>query len=167
MNNPFSRVNFGQATDPSAYGFTPAQTGLSGPDERVRRALEGASTPFQVTPAHNFGVTLIYSQEGRSQLVFIGSETHISWQREWRRVWSWAFEVQGKLPWDKALTLMDEKNRKPVGSWFLCDEGGKTSVGYHMMVPADASPAELDAAIQSVGEYADDMEKMTVGTDAF
>lgn len=168
MNNPFRRVSFGQTPDPSAYGTTsPAASSPDAPDERVRRGLEATSTPYQVTPGHNFGVTLRYSEDARTQLVFIGSDTQTLLRGEWRRVWSWSFAGPSPLPWDKALSLLDEKHRRAVGSWFVSVEGSQTSVGYHMMVPADASPEELEDALQAVGAIADEMEKATVGTDAF
>ena len=97
--------------------------------------------------------------------VIVASQTRTSRGREWRRLWSWAFDVPGRLPWDQALALLDESNLPLLGSWFTSVENNTTSVGFHMRVPADAPPAELDAAIQAVAEAADDLEKATVGTD--
>jgi hypothetical protein len=165
MRNPFSRDTFGQPPDPSAYGVSQAAMGAVAPDERVRRALEATDYPYTLTPNHNFNVTLNYTSQGRTQVVYIASGTQTLRDQEWRRVWSWALTVPGSLGWDQALALLDEDNVPPLGSWFTSVADGKTSVGFHLRVPADATPAVLDAAIQAVAEAADDLELSSVGTD--
>lgn len=162
MRNFFFRNTFDHKPATLAYAVDQE---VSEPDERVRLALTVADYTPQENSAHDFNVTINYSSDGRSQLIYIGSGTQTNRDREWRRVWSWAFDVPGKLPWDQALALLDPTKRPMIGSWFTLETDDTTSVGYQIMVPAGASPSELDAAIQTVAEWADDLEKATVGTD--
>jgi hypothetical protein len=165
MLNPFSRDRSGQTPDPSAYSFGQVPA-TSGADERVRRTLEAINWSYEVSPFHNFRVIANYSGEGRSQLVFIASETGTYRNREWRKVWSEAFDVAGRLPWEQALALLIDSDRHPFGGWYIEEANGRTAVYFQMSLPADAPPAELEDAILLVAQVADEMEKATVGTDA-
>lgn len=162
MRNPFLRNISDQK--PTIPAHAADQDG-SKPDERVRLALEMTGYVPLTNRINDFFIAIDYSGDRRSQQIFIGSKTQTSIDREWRQVWSWAFSVPGKLPWDQALALLDESNRPLIGSWFTQETDGSTDVGYQVAVPADASHTELDIVIQMVSEIADDLEKATIGTD--
>ena len=124
MRNPFSRDAFGQGPDMSAYSVGQGQTATgTAPDERVRTALQAAgySSPL-VTEAHNFTVTLNCA-DGRTQQIFIASPTQTVRGREWRRVYSWAYDAAGGLSLEQAAALLDEAKTPVLGSWFLSQVG--------------------------------------------
>lgn len=173
MRNPFSSNPYGQTPDPSAYSFgqTPGagqaqSTGQTAPDERVRGALVSLQYPnIVVSEYNNFHVTLKWSSDGRSQMIVINSWTTTYRGREWRKVWSEAFSVEGPLPAKQAQALLVASDRWAIGGWYAYEDAGRTGVCYQVSVPADAQPFELEDAIQMAGAAADDMEKATVGTD--
>jgi hypothetical protein len=168
MRNTFSRDAFGQAPDVSAYNVGQGAAQPVTPDERVRLALEAANYPFLVTPGHNFTIpfTLTVGQDKeRTQRVYINSVTCAVRGREWRRVYSYAFSLEGGLTLDRARALLDEGNMPQLGSWYVNESEGRTWVGFNLALPADCPPAELDAAIRTVAVEADAMERDSVGTD--
>ena len=139
--------------------------GGDGPDMRVARALEATGTPYRIAGAF-FSVTITYPAEGRSQMVLISSRTQSSGTREWRKVWSEAFDVAGTLSWEQAMMLLKKGDNTAFGGWYVSEDAGRSSVNFQASVPADAWPAELEDAILMVAEAADDMEKAVLGTDA-
>jgi hypothetical protein len=167
MRNPFSRDAFGQGPDMSAYNVGQGQTGAGAvsPDERVRTALQAAGygNPL-VTEAHNFTVALNCA-DGRTQQIYIASQTQTVRGREWRRVYSWSYDAAGGLSLEQASALLDEAKTPVLGSWFTSQGDERVWVGFQIMVPADCPPEELDAAIYEVAWEADVMERASVGTD--
>jgi hypothetical protein len=171
MLNPFNRGGAGQTPDMSAYDFSQNKGAWDvgqtpGADERVRQALEAEAWPYEISPNHNFRVIVNYSGEGRTQLVFVASQTSAVRGREWRKVWSKAFEVIGRLAWEQALALLLDSDRHARGGWYIEEWDGNTAAFFQVSLPADATPADLEDTIYTVAEVADEMEKATVGTDA-
>ena len=159
----FNRSKTGQVPDQPAY-LTAAPT-PNGADERVKRALDAEDFDYKISEQGNFRVVLRFSDEDRTQLTIINSKTRTFRGKEWRKVWSEAFDVTGRLSCDQAIELLADSDCHVFGAWCINERDGKTSVYYQVSVPADASPTELHHAISLVSSIADDMEKDILGTD--
>ena len=167
MRNPFDRSAFGQAPDPAAYLIGRPQAGAGAPDERVRQALDAINCGYEIDKSSRYHIIIRYPAEGRTQLVLVASQTTIYREREWRKVWSNAFQVTGRLSGDQALMLLSDSDKYPLGAWCIEESDGKTTVFFQISLPADAVPTELDNAMLLAAEAADDMEKNMVGTDDY
>jgi hypothetical protein len=130
-------------------------------DPRVEKALNAMELVYETEP--NGDYRLLYDTgDGRSHLVWVRPQTQSIGELEVREVFATAHEYEGEVPEDVAYDLLRLNSGYVTGSW--CIEGSR--VIFIARVDADASDAELDAAIGAVLFTTDDMEKeLTGGTD--
>jgi len=137
----------------------------SGADPRVAAALEAAALTYTLDEGD---FRLEYDvDEGRSQRVWVASETARIDQLEIRDVWSVAARGQGEVPADLARMLLKENVRMILGAWQVNQSQDEYLVVFSAQVDAAADAATLQTAIEVVMFSADRIEKQQSDKDAF
>lgn len=133
-------------------------------DPLVRAQLEALDYGFEVDADGDFKL-LFDLEEGRSQLAYVISGTEEYGALTVREVWSPAYRAEdGDFPADVANRLLEASHTGKLGGWVRQDDMAVLVV----KVPASATGAELDAAINYAIHVADEMEaELTDGQDAF
>ena len=131
------------------------------PDPQVKRHLEAKDTPYEIDADNDFKIT-VNTGEGRTQLVYVLSETQSTGHLAVRELWSVGYQApdQETIPADVANRLLSNSHRMKLGGWV------KQGPGYAIFVikiPAESSADELDTAIDTVAETADEMEEELTG----
>ncbi len=137
------------------------------PDERVRRALTHANINYSVDKYGSFEI-VISTDDGRTQLVTIDSETSAYGSIEVRRVWSPA-QVLEEAPSAKLAhhLLIDNGNVK-LGAWQLsAQKDGGVAILFQAVVGADIDPNSLQDVLRFVARKADELEEQIGGDDRF
>jgi hypothetical protein len=136
------------------------------PDPLVKRHLEAKGTPYTIDDDNDFAITVDFGN-GRSQKVFVISNTYAVDGIRVRELWSAGYESQkgGVIPETVANRLLEHSQEVVLGSWV------KQKGGYGIFVikiPHDASADDLDTAIDTVASSADEIEEEFTGDkDAF
>ena len=130
-------------------------------DTRVQAQLDELELTYDIDDDNDF--RLIYSfDDGRSQAVFVRSQTYESSGIAMRDVWSYGYTHPTKyLPMELERELLFDSYEGVMGGW--AREGN--AVVYMVKIRAD-SPAEmLEAAINEAIEQADALEAEYTGED--
>ncbi len=125
-------------------------------DASVAARLEARGiTKYEVDGDGDYKVTYNYSDQGRTQLVFVGGNTEAVGGLSIREVFSPAAHVEKDgINGSKALELLASSATMKIGSWEI-----RSDVLYFVIkILDDASAAELEAAMDVAAETADDME---------
>ena len=134
-------------------------------DTRIKKLLDTLELKYSINSDGDF--KLVFEMEnGRSQQVFINSNTDEIDDFEVREVWSVAYLSQGYLDIDTANTLLMENSQYKVGSWSLIDSENNTYlVTFSIKLAADCDPNSLLQSLTMVTAVADEMEKKLTGQD--
>ncbi|WP_310481019.1 hypothetical protein [Chamaesiphon sp. VAR_48_metabat_403] len=138
-------------------------------DARIRSALEQAGLKYEITSDSDFKV-LIPCRDNRTQVVLINSDTSKinDTNLEFREVYALAYKNNSSLPADMSYKMMQESNRKKIGSWeIIKTSNGTNLVVFNAKISADTSSQNLAKIISSVGLVADEMEKTITTEDTF
>lgn len=128
------------------------------PDAMVVRALQNAGISFTTNRLGNLCVVFEFA-DGRSQEVFVRSQTQ-SWAGlEIREVLSFACRGIGLVRPEMAERLLKENARKKIGAWELWTEGAGYDVVFVARIPAAVDAAALGVILRGVAVEADAMEK--------
>jgi hypothetical protein len=155
------------ALSASAASPTPAQeaSALPAADPRVAAALKAAGLGYTLDEGD---FRLDYDlDEGRSQRVWIASETAQAEKLEVRDVWSVAARGQGEVPADLARMLLKENVRMILGAWQVNQSQDEYLVVFSAPVDAGADAATLQEVIEVVMFSADRIEKQLNSQDAY
>jgi hypothetical protein len=137
----------------------------SGVDPRVEAALKAAGLVYSVDQGD---FRLNYDLEaGRSQRVWIASDTTRIERLELRDVWSVAARGQGEVPADLARMLLGENVRMILGAWQINQSQDEYLVVFTAQVDASADTEILQEVVEVVMLSADRIEKQLSVTDAF
>jgi len=134
-------------------------------DPRVEAALKAAGLGYGIDEG-DFRLDYDVGQ-GRSQRVWVASETARIDQLEIRDVWSVAARGKGEVPADLARMLLKENVRMILGAWQVNQSQDEYLVVFAAQVDASADPATLQKAIEVVMFSADRVEKQLSDKDAF
>ena len=131
------------------------------PDAVVKRHLEAKGTPYEIDEDNDFSIVVDLG-DGRTQMVYVISDTHRSNGIEVREIWSTGYQAPDKktLPVKVANRLLEHSHDMVLGSWVKQEEGFATFV---VKVPADASSSQLDGAIDAAASSADEIEEEFTG----
>lgn len=138
-------------------------------DVRIRSALEQAGLKYEITDDSDFKV-LVPCRDNRTQVVLINSDTSKinDTNLEFREVYALAYRSSSSLPADMSYRMMQESNRKKIGSWEVIKiSNGTNLVVFNAKISADTSSQNLVKIINSVGLVADEMEKTITTEDTF
>lgn len=133
-------------------------------DERVATALRSIGLAASTDSDGDYKLELP-TKGGRTQLVWVISQTQEWGELEIREVWSPAFKTEGKLDLAMARKLLSENNAKKLGAWRIVGTGEKEVAIFAVHVDASATGDVLKDVIDLVKSVADSMESEVVGTD--
>ena len=139
---------------------TAATTLRAEADQRIKKALDELDVKYVIDDDGDYAIT-IYEAEGRSQLVYVVSETDSIEGFEIRDIFSYA--VRDKAPTrEMASDLMRTSNKSLIGAFEMTSGG---NILYIAKIPANLPPKQLHGIIRAVAAYADDAEKEILGSD--
>lgn len=130
-------------------------------DELVRDRLDSLELNYDIDEDNDFVLQFDFD-DGRSQLVWVRSQTYASHDVAMRDVWAYAYQHPTKhLPNDLERRLLLENYDLIMGTWAR----ERNSIVYIVKLPADASAAALQSALFEAAELADELEKEVTGSD--
>lgn len=139
---------------------TAATTLRAEADQRIKKALDELDVKYVIDDDGDYAIT-IYEAEGRSQLVYVVSETDSIEGFEIRDIFSYA--VRDKAPTlEMTSDLMRTSNKSLIGAFEMTSGG---NILYIAKIPANLPPKQLHKIIRAVAAYADDAEKEILGSD--
>jgi hypothetical protein len=142
-----------------------AQANPTALDPRVAAALKAANLGYTIDDGD---FRLDYNlADGRSQRVWVASNTAKISQLEFRDVWSVAYRAKGVPPADLANHLLAENVRMVLGAWQVSQGPEEFLVVFSFPIAADADAATMQEVIEAVTLSADRMEKELTGKDQF
>lgn len=137
------------------------------PDPRVKGLLDSVGLKYEVDADGDFKLVNEIAG-GRSQAVFINSNTTRLGKLELREVWSLAAMSDRPPSRERALELLAENDRVKLGAWRLKKVRGRYLTVFAAQVPADANKMTLLLTMQAVTGTADAMEKkLTASKDEY
>lgn len=140
---------------------TAATTLRAEADQRIKKALDELDVKYVIDDDGDYAITITYEAEGRSQLVYVVSETDSIEGFEIRDVFSYA--VRDKAPTlEMTSDLMRTSNKSLIGAFEMTSGG---NILYIAKIPANLPPKQLHKIIRAVAAYADDAEKEILGSD--
>ena len=136
-------------------GLMMAGAGTAAADASVVTRLEARGVKYEVDGDGDYKVTYNYSDEGRSQLVFVSGGTQSVAGFTVREVFSPAARISGDgISGAKALELLAESRSNKLGAWEIAGD----VLYFVIKLPDDVTAAQLEAAMDIAAETADDME---------
>lgn len=131
-------------------------------DKSVEARLEARGTSFEVDQDGDYKILIRYTDENRTQLVFVAGKTHAVSGLVIREVFSPA-AILSKSGFDgaKALELLGSSRRQKIGAW----ETAGDVLYFVIKLPDSMDAVQLDAALRIAAEVADDAE-ITFSGDA-
>lgn len=140
---------------------TAATTLRAEADQRIKKALDELDVKYVIDDDGDYAITIAYEAEGRSQLVYVVSETDSIKGFEIRDIFSYA--VRDKAPTlEMTSDLMRTSNKSLIGAFEMTSCG---NILYIAKIPANLPPKQLHGIIRAVAAYADDAEKEILGSD--
>lgn len=140
---------------------TAATTLRAEADQRIKKALDELDVKYMIDEDGDYAITITYEAEGRSQLVYVVSETDSIEGFEIRDIFSYA--VRDKAPTlEMTSDLMRTSNKSLIGAFEMTSGG---NILYIAKIPANLPPKQLHKIIRTVAAYADDAEKEILGSD--
>lgn len=138
-------------------------------DARVRAQLEQLGYKYELTAEGDFKLIPIKTEDGRSQLVYVYSNTQQYSTLEIREVMSPAYLSTGPLSAAIANRLLRENSEVKFGAWRVepHSNGQKYLALFAVQISATSDTETLRLAIKSVLLVADRMEKELTGTDDY
>jgi hypothetical protein len=146
----------------------PADSGVKAADPRVRNILEQEKIPYIITNKGNFAVEQKVGKAGRTQIIYISSETDKPQDTEWREIYTYGQRVAATVDPKLAQKLLNSNARLVLGAWEIDQEPGKAGYAvFSVKVPVGPSSEALVDAIDVSASVADALEKETTGKDEF
>ncbi len=149
--------------------FHSTETEETTPDSRVSSALDALDIPYECHPTTGRFQVLVQIKDGRSQTVFIHSQTNKFLGIELREISSAALESDG--PFDARTTnlLLRDNAELFHGDWSIHvnEDSSRHFAIFSMTGLASLEPDPLSSIIQCVAEVADEMEHRLSGLDEF
>jgi hypothetical protein len=136
-------------------------------DPRVRRALEQLNCPYTVDEDNDFKISVNLG-EGRSQVVFINSDTQSFGDIEIREVYSVGYIEDGEPDERLLKILLRDNGVVKLGAWRLSElRNDRVAFLFAVHLAASADAKTLDSIIDLVAKKADEFEKEFYGTDKY
>lgn len=135
-------------------------------DERVKKLLEDAEIKYEVDKDGDFKL-INEVNDGRTQLVFVLSETSKLGTLEIRQLWSVAYRSKDPFPALIANRLLEANSEVKLGAWQTLKMGNDYLAIFSAQVAADTDRRSLLLALHAVTTTADEIEKELTGKDDF
>lgn len=124
-------------------------------DASVEARLSMRGTQFTIDDDGDYKVVLNFSEEGRTQLVYVSGGTEEVGGMSIREVFAPAANIKTDgVTGAIALELLNESRSKKLGAWEIAGD----YLYYVIKIPDNADAAQLAAAIRVAGSIADDKE---------
>ena len=125
-------------------------------DPAIEALLRQSGTPYEIDADGDYKIVVRWSEEKRSQLVFVGGTPETFAGMPVYDVFAPALAVEtGELGQDDANKLLGESGAMKLGAWELRGDGAY----YAVKVPAGGlTAARFDKILSLVAETADDFE---------
>lgn len=145
-----------------ATATTNAQiAGKKGPDKRVQILLDELKLKYEIDEDNDFKMVFEVGDAGRSQIVWIRSNTENFRTLEIREIMSPGFVAEAdEIPHYVAIKLLEDNRSKKMGGW---QKDGKYAV-FVSHIGADIDADTLHNALIFTVEAADEMEKSLTDT---
>ncbi len=134
-------------------------------DSRVKALLDKADLKYEVDTDGDFKLVNGVGN-GRTQVVFINSNTYQLQHMEMRQVWSVGYVSDGVMPPSIAKDLLRENAEIKLGGWEVRGFSGVETGIFRVQIAADADLTALALALSVVGKTADEKEKELLHNDA-
>ncbi|WP_304221978.1 hypothetical protein [Gracilinema caldarium] len=139
-----------------ASGLLSAQSNNQ-PDQRVADMLKTMNIDYVITDNGNFEIEYELAS-GRTQYVFIMSETQKYRGMEVREVWSNAGVLDEDPEVDLLYELMQESGSNKIGAWALEENDEGILLYYSIKAPVSHTVEDLRQLIAFAAEVADSQE---------
>ncbi|WP_156789689.1 hypothetical protein [Gracilinema caldarium] len=137
-------------------GILFAQTNKT-PDQRVAVMLKSLNIPYTITDNGNYEIEYDLAS-GRTQYVYIMSETQKYRGMEVREVWSNAGVLEEDPKLDLLYALMEESGTNKIGAWVLEENDEGILLFYTVKLPVSHNAEDLRQSIAFAAEVADSWE---------
>jgi len=133
-------------------------------DSRVKKVLDDLGYTYEVDADGDYRLLFNY-EDGRSQLVWIRSNTNQYENLEIREIFSYGYETSGKMSADVARNLLAKNSEYKIGAWELLDSNSKQYGLFTARISATVDSKTMQVVLRAVGVTADEMEKDLLGSD--
>ena len=131
-----------------------------GVDERVRNRLNSKNFQYEIDDENDFKI-IVTLDNGRTQLLWINSNTQKFKNMEIREVWSIGYK--GDLSYNIMKTMLRDSETLKIGAWGTNKDNDRAI--FSAKIPANLDADNLIGIIFLVGESADELEKEFHGND--
>lgn len=130
-------------------------------DPLIKRHLAAMGTPYEVDDENDFRIVVDLGSNGRTQQVYVLSDTNRVDGIAVREIWSTGYQAleKGMIPAKVANRLLEHSHEVILGSWVKQEDYAV----FVIKIPADASADQLDSAIDSAATTADKLEAEFTG----
>ncbi len=139
-------------------------------DERIKKLLDEAELKYDIDEDGDFKLLFEYD-DGRSQIVFINSQTESYQGMEIREIWAVGYvtpestEGNEKVPSDVCENLIRANAKLKLGAWQVQTMGEKEVGVFRAMITAEASRDVVVDTLRLVGISADEKEAELLKND--
>jgi hypothetical protein len=158
-----------QAQPPQSAAAAPAPTPVDVPGAVALLTLFNPEKAKPRATADSAALTVAVPNGARSQQVFASGQVYMWRGIKVRQLWTYAEKFSGPLDAALGLRLLTESDRSlPAGSWVVMNGTGDVHyVAFEAFIPADASAASLQWAVNDISQRADKLELELTGKDDF
>jgi hypothetical protein len=136
-------------------------------DSRVKSSLDNLGLEYSITGTGNFKV-LFETGEGRTQLVFISSDTEKLGEMEIREIFAIAAILEpDDLSQSSLFSLLELNDNYMLGAWQIHGERGDYLLLFSVKMSANTTQSALYDLIELAAIVADDMEQKLTNKDDF
>jgi hypothetical protein len=133
-------------------------------DQRVKTVLDRLDLSYTIDAGGDYRM-LNSLGNGRSQVVFVNSETCTYGNMEIREIWSVGCIQAEPFATSVMRALLVENRQKKLGAWEIANVGGKEALVFTIRIAADADDTSVRYAILAAQENADEKERVLTGGD--
>lgn len=140
-----------------AFGQIGSSSSSPSYDARVKQALDAEDWNYEIDEDGDFKLVVGFSNEDRSQLVYVISNTLENQGMEIREIWSPVYtSASSTIPDDVAQWALRASWNQVVGSLAVSGDG---TVYFVAKIDANASPGILSKTIRVAAASGDELEK--------
>ena len=129
-------------------------------DNSVKRRLDAVGQKYEVDKDGDFKMTFSFTDEKRTQIVFVsGAPYEVANGAQVRNVFAPLAKVDEDKIAGRAIELLKDNNTYKIGAYEI--EGNIVMLS--LKLPDNATPQQLQKAVQMAASVADDKEKAISG----
>lgn len=133
-------------------------------DRRVAPLLDKAGIDYSIDDDGDYKIILDVG-DGRTQLLYVISNTNQVDNMEIREVWSFSVIKEDGLTYEELDRMLRENARLKLGCWQVVTNSGKDVALFCVQMDANSNSETLGNIVRYVASKADALEKDILGTD--